>query len=232
MRQFTGSFNAVCRVGWEKQIGNAFNLHRLTYYACRAAHPTLPPNLHIQARQKAAEAVKSALGRAKQGRKVSCPHSALCPPRYNDRTFRLDWTGSTVSLSTTAGHLVVPFNLPKYAAYAFGLPVATADLIYRDGKFYLHVVVDLAAVEVPENGPVIGVDLGISRPAVTSDNRFHGKRHWREVVKRTFRLRRALQANGSKSAKRHLRRLAGREKRFRRDCDHVLSKSILRDLPP
>jgi IS605 OrfB family transposase len=144
----------------------------------------------------------------------------------------VEWKASAVSLSTTSGWMLVPFNLPKYAAYAVRLPVATADLIFRRGRFYLHVVVDLPAVEVPDTGPTIGVDLGVSRPAVSSDNRFHGKHHWREVTKRTFRLRRALQANGSKSAKRHLRRLAGREKRFRRDCDHVLSKSILRDLPP
>jgi putative transposase len=232
IRQFTASFNAVCRVGWEQRRGNAYTLHRLTYYGCRAAFPELSSNLHVQAREKAAEAVRSALALHKEERKVSCPQSALCPPRYNCRTFRLDWESGTVSLSTTVGRLVVPFSLPKYAAYAIGLPVATADLIFRNGRFFLHVVVDLPPVEVPGAGPTIGVDLGVTRPAVTSDNRFHGKRHWREVVKRTFRLRRALQANGSKSAKRHLRRLAGREKRFRRDCDHVLSKSILRGLPP
>jgi putative transposase len=67
----------------------------------------------------------------------------------------------------------------------------------------------------------------VTRPAVTSDGRLHGKKRWREVSKRRFRLKRKLQSNGSKSAKKHLRRLAGREQRFRRDCDHVLSKSIL-----
>jgi putative transposase len=232
MRQFTASFNAICRVGWEQRRGNAYTLHRLTYRDCRAAHPALPSNLQVQAREKAAEAVRSALARETKRRKVSCPRSVLCPPRYNCRTFRLDWDAAAVGLSTTAGRLVVPFNLPRYAAYAMGQPVATADLIFRNGRFYLHVVVDLPPVEVPDTGPTIGVDLGVTCPAVTSDNRFHGKRHWREVVKRTFRLRRALQAKGSKSAKRHLRRLAGREQRFRRDCDHVLSKSILQGLPP
>jgi putative transposase len=210
--------------------GNAYTLHRLTYRDCKAASPALPSNLQVQARQKAAEAVRSALDRQRKGRKASCPRSSLCPPRYNCRAFRLDWEVSVVSLSTTSGRLSIPFNRPSYAAYAIGLPVATADLIFRKGQFSLHVVVDLPPVEVPDTGPTIGVDLGIHRPAVTSDNRFHGQRHWREVVKRTFRLRRVLQANGSKSAKRHLRRLAGREQRFRRDCDHVLSKSILHGL--
>jgi putative transposase len=232
MRQFTAAFNAVCRIGWEQRLGNAHHLHHLTYYPGKAAHPLLPTNLLVQARIKAAEAVRSALDRQQKGKQVSRPQSALCPPRYNSRTLRLEWDERVVSLATTGGRLIVPFNLPKYAAYAIGSPVATADLIFRKGRFYLHVVVDLPAAVVPDTGPVIGVDLGVHRPAVTSDNRFHGKRYWREVSKRTFRLRRALQAKGSKSAKRHLQRLAGREQRFRRDCDHVLSKSILRDLVP
>jgi IS605 OrfB family transposase len=232
MRQFTASFNIVCRVGWNQRRGNAYTLHRLTYRECKTMFPALVSDLHVQARQKAGEAVQSTLVRQKNGRKVSCPQSTLCPPRYNCHTYRLDWEAATVDISTTAGRLKLPFHLPRYAAHAIGRPVATAELNFRHGKFYLHIAVDLPPVEVPDTGPTIGVDLGVTRPAVTSDNRFHGERHWREVVQRTFRLRRALQANGSKSAKRHLKSLAGREQRFRRDCDHVLSQSILHGLPP
>jgi putative transposase len=39
-------------------------------------------------------------------------------------------------------------------------------------------------------------------------------------------------ALGTKSARRHLRKLAGRKLRFRRDCDHVLSKRIVRSVSP
>jgi transposase len=95
----------------------------------------------------------------------------------------------------------IPFNVPRYAQYAIGCPTSTADLIFRKNKFYLHVVVVLPDVEFVANGKAIGVDLGVTRPAVSSDNRFHGSRHMKEVVKRIFRLRRDLQANGSKSAK-------------------------------
>jgi len=94
------------------------------------------------------------------------------------------------------------------------------------------VVIKLPDVEFASNGKAIGVDLGVTRPAVSSDNKFHGNRHMKEVVNKVFRLRRALQANGSKSAKRHLRCLAGREQRFRRDCDHVISSSIVKGIEP
>ena len=135
-------------------------------------------------------------------------------------------------LSTTQGKQTIAFYLPPYAAYAVGGHCATADLICKRGKWYLHVVVVVDAVPFADNGQALGVDLGVTRPAVSSDSRVHGKKHWREVEKRTFRLRRTLQSNGSKSAKRHLRRLAGRTRRFRQDCDHVLSKSLLQGVEP
>ena len=120
--------------------------------------------------------------------------------------------------------------IPRAPAGRFERPrsrVATADLVYRKGRFALHVVLKLDDVAFSDSGQTLGVDLGVTRPAVTSDGRLHGKKRWREVSKRRFRLKRKLQSNGSKSAKCHLRRLAGREQRFRRDCDHILSKSIL-----
>jgi len=228
IKQFTESFNAVCHTGWEQRTGNAYTLHRLAYRSCKDALPDLVSDLHIQAIRKASEAVRSAISRMKKGRRVSFPQSAMCPPRYNLHTFKIDWEKGIVNLATTGGRARVLFNLPQYAhQYAIGYPMSTADLIYRKGWFYLHVVVSLPDVAFVSNGQAVGVDLGVTRPAVTSDNRFHGGRHMKEVIKRIFRLRRILQANGSKSAKRHLRSLAGREQRFRRDCDHVLSASIL-----
>ena len=201
--QFTASFNAVCQEGWRLRNGNAFDLHKFTYRTVKDAYPKLVSDLHIQARQKASEAVKSAMTREKQGRKSSCPQSCACPPRYNLHTYTLDWQASTVRLSTTCGKQTIPFHLPPYAAYALGCHCVTADLICKQGKWYLHVVVVVPAVAFVANGLAVGVDLGVSRPAVSSDNRFHGARRWREIQKRTFRLQRALQANGSKSAKRH-----------------------------
>ena len=232
IEQFTQTFNTVCRLGWEQRTGNAYTLHRLAYRNCKDALPALVSDLHIQAIHKASESVRSAISRDKKGRKVRCPQSIACPPRYNLHTFKIYWDKGIISLSTTQGRVKIPFSLPEYARYAVGQPTATADLVYRPGRFYFHVVISLPDVEFTPNGQAIGVDLGVTRPAVTSDNRFHGDRHMKEVVKRTFRLRRALQAKGTKSAKRHLRSLAGREQRFRRDCDHVLSASILNGIEP
>jgi putative transposase len=232
MAQFTASFNHVAAKGWAERNGNAFTLHKLTYRDCKSANPALVSDLHVQARQKAAEAVRSAIARKKKGRKVGCPTSLSCPPRFNRHTYVLNWETGTVRVSTTRGRITVPYRLPDYAAYAVDCPVATADLIEKKGRFSLHVVVTLPDVPVLDTGAALGVDLGVTHPAVTSDGKFLGKKHWREVVKRRLRLKRKLQANGSKSARRHLRSLAGRDMRFRRDCDHVLSRRIVESVEP
>jgi putative transposase len=230
--QFTTAFNLVCRAGWDQGERNGVKLHHLTYRDSKDAAPGLVSDLHIQARVKATEAVKSALTRARQGRKAGCPTSTACPPRYNLHTYNLDWTGATVRLSTAGGRQTVPFRVPVYNAGYAGYPSATADLIHRRGRWYLHVVVSVPAPDVERTDVVVGCDLGLTRPAVTSDNRFHGERRWRELEARTFRLRRTLQKKGTKSAKRHLRTLSGKTARRRRDHDHVLSRRIVDRLTP
>lgn len=231
-RQFTAVFNAVCRYGWTHGEKNGVRLHHATYYPLKAEYPKLVSDLHIQARVKATEAVKSALVLLKKGKRVSSPQSRSCPPRYNVHTFRLDWAARTVRLSTVAGRMSLPFAVPEYASRYIGGKVCTADLIYRGGRWWLHVAVEVPAPDIAPTAAVVGVDLGLAQPAVTSTNAFLGERRWRDVEARYFRLRRKLQAKGTKSARRHLRKMRGKQRRFRRDCDHVLSKRVVQVTPP
>lgn len=230
-RQFTLAFNAVCAYGYEHDEKNGVTLHHRLYREWRERLPDLPSNLLIQARVKATEAVKSALTLARKGERVSAPHFASCPPHYNERTLRVRWQIGAVSLSTVKGRIVIPFTVPAYCEKYIGAKPCTADLLNRDGRWWLHIVVDIPAPDIAPTGDVIGVDLGIAQPAVTSNNRFLGKKRWRNVEARRFRLRRALQRSGSKSAKRHMRKMGRRQQRFRRDCDHVLSKQIVASVP-
>ena len=73
---------------------------------------------------------------------------------------------------------------------------------------------------------VIGIDLGLAHPAVTSANQFLGRKPGRRPKAVTFGSNGGCRSCGSKSAKRHLRHLRGKQARFRRDCDHVLSKQL------
>jgi IS605 OrfB family transposase len=226
-RMTTQAFNRCVTTGWQATVSNSTKLHHLTYYMVRAALPDLPSNLLVQARMKAAEALRSAFTLRKQGRKVTVPQSDACPPRYNERTYKLDWQSQTVRLSLVGGRQTIRFRVPDYARqYAF-YPTDTADLIFRHGGWWLHVVVTVPTPHVAPTDQVVGVDLGLTRPAVTSNNRFLGKRRWKAIEGRLFHLKRALQKKGTRSANRHLQRVRHKQARFRRDADHVLSKQIV-----
>jgi putative transposase len=231
-RQFTAVFNIVCAYGWQQSEKNGIELHRALYYPLKAEYPALVSDLHIQARVKATEAIKSALALRRAGRKVSQPCSDACPPRYNLHTYQVDWESRMVRMSLVGGRQTLRFGIPDYSAKYAGKPPDTADLIERDGRWWLHVVVTVPAPIVSWSDQVVGVDLGISRPAVTSTNRFLGKKAWKAIEGRLFHLKRALQKKATRSAKRHLKRVRSRQRRFRRDCDHVLSKQIVQSAEP
>ncbi len=232
-RQFTVAFNLFAQLGWQNSVSNATKLHFLAYYPVRTTLPDLNSNLTNTARAKAAEALRSAFAlRKDQDRKISMPRSDACPPRYNIHTYRVDWESQTVRMSLVGGRQTIRFRVPDYAAKHAGYGVDTADLVERDGTWWLHVVVTVPAPEIEPTEQVIGVDLGINRPAVTSTNQFLGMRRWKAVEGRYFKLIRALQKKGTKSAKRHLRKLKRRRSRFRKDADHVLSKQIVAAAEP
>lgn len=253
LAQFTRAFNAVCVYGWHHQQKNGVALHHATYYETKTLCPGLVSDLLIQARVKATEAVKSALtwkakkeqaypkqvAKAEQQgkpvpafRPVHCPQSERCPVRYNEKTSTLNWHTQAVRLSTTQGRVSIPFTVPACSAKYQGYSPCTADLIFRQGKFYLHIVVSVPEPQFSRTETVIGVDLGLNRPAVTSTRQFLGERRWKEIDRRRFRLKRKLQSKGTKSAKRHLKKLSGKQMRFHRDCNHALSNSLAQNTPP
>jgi putative transposase len=253
LSQFTDAFNHVVAYGWQNHEKNGVKLHHATYRDTKTACPGLVSDLLIQARTKATETVKSALTwqkkqednnpkkvakALKKGRNapvfkpVKCPQVRTCPIRYNLHTYKLNWDTYQVNLASTQGRLFVPFTVPAYSAKYQGYPVATADLCYRNGKFWLHVVVSVPQPHITTTDEVIGVDLGLNHPAVASNRQFLGSPLWKEVDRRYFRLKRKLQSKGTKSAKRHLKKLAGKTLRFHRDCDHVLSKRIVQQATP
>lgn len=253
VQQYTECFNVVAAYGWEHREKNGVELHKATYYPLRKAYPQLPAQLVISARSKAAEAVKSALtSKVKREREfprktakalacgkptptfkpVRCPQSTMCAIRYDQRSY--SFHGNNVSLATVVGRQIIAVHLYSYARRLLQQSVEydSADLIFRNGKFWLHLVVTVPDVEFISSGVVVGVDFGITRPAVASNNQFYGKRSWKNTERRYFRLKRALQSKGSDSAKRHLKKLSHKVSRFRLNCDHVVSRQLGQSVAP
>lgn len=228
-------------------------LHKATYYPLRADYPQLPAQLVISARGKASQALKSALtGKVKRAkeypRKVAealargkavpvfktmqCPQSKLSAIRYDQRSDTV--RGDCISVATIQGRQVLALQLYPYAIRLLEQTIGydSADLIYRKGKFWLHVVVTLPELEFVPNGEIVGVDFGVTRPAVASNNKFFSKRSWKATERRYFRLRRALQSQGSDRAKRHLKKLSHKVSRFRSNCDHGVSRQVVHSVTP
>jgi len=253
LREHTDCFNEVVRLGFAQKCSNGVELHKQTYYDLRAQYPDLPAQLVCAARVKATETIKSALTwqkkneadypkKVEKARKkgkpipvfkpVRCPRVKACPIRYDQRSYWVKWGTCTCSLATVAGRVELQFTVSAYAQKYIGYKTCSADLIYRKGKWKLHVVVSIPETAIPPSTTVVGVDLGLNHPAVTSKRHFLGERRWKEQERRIFRLRRKLQSKGTKSAKRHLKKLSGKLFRQRRDHDHVLSKRIIQNATP
>jgi putative transposase len=253
LEQHTACFNAVTQEGFSTACSNGVELHKRTYYPLRAEFPDLPAQLVCAARVKATEAVKSALiwkakreqaypGKVEQAKKqgkpipafkpVRCPASSLVCIRYDQRSYWVKWDTLTCSLATVSGRVELGFSVPTHLVQYIGNKTCSADLCYRKGRFTLHIVVELPVPPIPSTNEVIGIDLGLSHPAVTSKKQFLGEKRWKEQERRTFRLKRKLQAKGTKSATRHLKKLSGKQFRRRKDHDHVLSKRIVQHATP
>lgn len=260
MQEYTDSFNTVCQIADRQKMSNGVELHKLTYAEQRAC-THLPSQLICAARVKATEAIKSVLvrrkkqiqkyqQRLKEARKTGkpvrplklaqTPHSQLCAIRYDARSFRFDRKERMISLV----HVQRPGYRQNRAMIAVKVPAyyeqyltaqwqqESSDLLYRKGQFWLHVVVSCAVPTHESTGSAIGIDLGINRLAVTSHPRFFGNKHLKETNNRYFRLRRSLQAKGTKSARKHLKKLAGKLKRFQADANHVTAKQIVNACQP
>ncbi len=252
LEQHTACFNAVTREGFDTGCSNGVELHKRTYYPLRAQYPDLPAQLVCAARVKATEAVTSALTwkakkqkaypkkverASKQGKPIApfkpvrCPHSECVAIRYDARSYWVKWDENRCSLATIAGRVELSFTVPAHLMASVGHKTCSADLCFRNGRYTLHIVVSIPEPTIEPSHEVIGVDLGLNRPAVTSTRHFLGERRWKEQERRTFRLKRKLQAKGTRSAKRHLKKLSKKQFRRRKDHDHVLSKRIVAHTP-
>ncbi len=146
--------------------------------------------------------------------------------QYDQRN--LSWKGlDQVSMITLQGRIKLQTKVGEWQKARFSRIRGQADLIYRNGVFYLIAVVD--AIEQSQFNPVgvLGVDLGIVNVATDSDGRVFTGEKTEQVRKRYNALRARLQKAGTRSAIRHLKKISGNEKRFKRDVNHCISKAIV-----
>ena len=213
-------------------------LHDRTYERVRD-ETSLHSNLVQAARSRAADSLKSVVAEWKRGNYAGRPHFSSPFLEYDKRsaTFNADHA----TLSTVDGRVTVEYVLPDetrdtpHSRYLFNDQYETtgATLHYRptEDAFYLHVrtkaVVD--DPEPPENGTVLGVDLGVENIAVTSTGEFWSGdelKHWR----REYEKRRAsMQQRGTRYAREAIQRVGHTESGRFEQMLHRIANGIVRE---
>ena len=211
--------NYISNVAWDIRTFRQYDLHHACYYDVREAFG-LSAQVTVRAEAKVADAYKL----DRKHKRVFKKHGSIA---YDERILSWRMEDQTVNIWTTDGRQRIPFLAGERQLELLECRQGQADLILRDGEWYLHQV--CTVVESDEFDPTgwLGVDLGIVNLAVTSDSQvFSGdtieaRRQWYEG------RRAVLQSVGTKSAKRRLRQLSGRQQRFQKDVNHCISKALV-----
>lgn len=146
--------------------------------------------------------------------------------QYDQRNSRIGI--DRVSIMTLEGRLKLATRIGGYQkATRFDRIRGQSDLVYRNGVFYLIVVVDTPQQQEYDTVDTLGIDFGIENIATDSDGQIFESKKIEENRQKYNRLRKGLQKTGTTSAKRKLKKISGKERRFKRDTNHVISKSIV-----
>jgi len=220
MEAFNAGCNFVAGVAFENHTASKYRLQPLCYHELRQRFG-LSAQMTVRCIGKVADTYK----RDKKVQPVFRPHGAVV---YDQRI--LSFKGlDTASILTLEGRVKVPLVMYGYAAdriVLYGLR-GQADLLYRDGEFYLAVVVNIP--ESPPENPkdFLGVDLGIVNLATDSDGEAFSGEAVDRARRHYERRRRSLQKVGTKRARWRLKKTKNRERLFKRDTNHVVSKRLV-----
>ena len=219
MERFNSACDVIAEVAHAHRCANKVELQKLVYHDIRDRF-SLSAQMTVRAIGKVVECYK----RDRRLLPKFRPHGAV---PYDQRI--LSWKGpDRVSILTLGGREVMPWVAGAYQHARLAFPRGQADLVFRDGAFYLYVTVDVG--DVPPGDPQgwLGVDLGIQNIASDSDGQDFAGAHLNALRARHARLRAKLQKKGTKSAKRLLRQRRARERRFAADVNHRISKALVR----
>jgi putative transposase len=237
MDAFVQALNWVNQNTPEKVV-NAVKLQSLCYYQIRARFG-LSSNLAQQVCRRLAGARKVA---RQKNRPVKAFKRGFAT--YDARIFSFREKDWTVSLTTVEGRERFELAIGRYQRERLaGSNPKSATLVKRkDGSYSIQICVEAEPSPPQRTGRVLGVDLGRTDIAHTSDGDNWNGQQLNRVRDHYSRLRAVLQrkaSKGTRSSRRRcrelLQRLSGKERRFqsRQRCvaktwvNHRISKAIV-----
>jgi len=218
MKAFNEACNSISETAFEQRTVNKIKLQKLIYREIRQKYG-LSAQLTIRAISKVAEAYKRDINVKPSFRN----DGAIV---YDQRI--LSWKGiDRVSILTMKGRELISVKFGVYQEEKLKRVRGQADLIVKDGVFYLGVVVDVPEPPVNDVKEWLGVDSGVIDIAVDGDGQVWSGNRLNGVRSRHAWFRAKLQSIGSKSAHRLLKKRSRREKSFAKDVNHCISKLLV-----
>jgi IS605 OrfB family transposase len=231
MQVFAQACNHINEKTPEKLM-NQIAMQSLIYQDVRALFG-LSANLTIQALRRVCANRKTA---KQKGKKVKTfePSSVS----YDARIFALREKDWTVSLTTIDGRERFALDIGNYQRGILkGTTPTSATLIKRqDGSYYIQIQTKNEPPDPPESGDVIGVDLGRTDIAFTSEGDSFSGQFVTAIRDKYSNLRAHLQqkaAKGTRSTRRRcrelLQRLSGKEGRYQTWLNHTISFQLVQN---
>jgi len=205
-------------IAWGMKIRNNIKLHPFVYKDLRKMG--LPSQLSIAC-------IKQSCGMVKKAK--TKPFIKRTSIRYNTpRSF--SFKNNVLSISTIMGRVKIPVKIPDYALKYFDWEIRESLLTKSREKYYFTFTFSReSSINPNQHCRILGVDLGVNKLAVTSNNKFYGKNIKKLRIKHD-KMVSTLQSKGTKSAKRKLKKLSGGWRRFMTWSNHNISKRIVESL--
>ena len=212
------------------ELTNKTAMQSLVYHDVRSQFG-LSSNLAIQAIRRVCANRKAARDKGKTV-KGFFPTSIS----YDARTFSFREKDLTVSIKTLNGRPRLELSIGNYQRHLLkeAKPTSATLVKRKSGDYYIHIQIDLDTPEVAKNKDALGVDLGRTDIATTSEgDSWSGKQ---VTAKRNYhtKMRAILQkkaTKGTRSSRRRCRqlqkRLSGKEKRFQSWINHNISRKLV-----
>ena len=208
-------FNAACNwlssIAFQERIFHWLPLQRRTYHELRQHFGVSAAEATVIVR-KVAYAYRN---KARRNTLVTFRPLGAIPlhrHRYRDGRVRIygQWAPCQFRPSVT-----LPAKAPQ------------AVLVYRNGRCFIHQVVEVPEPEPYQAQGFLGCDLGIINILADSDGETYSGGQVNGLRKRHARLRARLQKKGTKSCERLLRKRRRKEQRFGRWVNHNISKKVV-----
>jgi putative transposase len=219
MQQFNAAATFAAEQGFTAGVFSAPSIHKLCYHTLRERFG-LSAQMAVRAIGKATEAFV----RDKAICPVFRPDGAMA---YDERILSFKDCHKVSILAVDVGRLLIPYVFGEYQAANLSRIRGQADLVYRDGMFFLYCTIEFQEAPPVEAKDFLGIDLGIVNIATDSEGeRFSGEQIDRNRKRRNT-ARKQYQRKGTKNAKRRLKQMAGRQRRFQAHVNHTISKRLV-----